>query len=183
MSVYVFRIFAVLQIRVAGRGPSLDDWVKYRINVVAVYKHKQSSSMTLPLSMLRGNGNGGVSGRGQQPQQQLTIWVPAKDAQCHCPKLRVGKSYALVGGRFSDTPPVSPASSLGRSPPTSVGSYPASPSNGAAPTWSLVLDARNGAAIRWNERVAQSIGEVGRMADQQRKCSINEARRSRSFTA
>ena len=148
MYIICYRLFAsVVQVRVGGRDLANKDWIKYRVNVLAVFKHIQSSSV--PLSMLRG-------GRTRSGMQQITVMIPIKDSLCHCPKLRVGKTYLLVGARQLDPAPAPPSSSSSSArPPVSA--------------WSLVLDAR-GSAIRWNERVAQSVSDAGRQADQQRMC-------------
>lgn len=51
----------------------MGDWIEYRINLVKVYKNGNSSPQT------------------------NSLWVPTKDADCKCPKLKIKSKYIIIG--------------------------------------------------------------------------------------
>ncbi|ESO98632.1 hypothetical protein LOTGIDRAFT_201560 [Lottia gigantea] len=56
----------------------VDDWVKFTINVLNSYKRGTS-----PIDRARRGGT--------------YLWVPKKDLQCKCPKIRLSRRYLIVG--------------------------------------------------------------------------------------
>lgn len=78
-SLYVFIIlillylFAAIQAEVVGRE-TLDDWVKFTVNINTVYKRRQQRI-----------------NRGEE-----IMWVPVQDLTCKCPKVRLHRRYLIV---------------------------------------------------------------------------------------
>jgi len=122
-----------VQAHVLSREAVGSDWLRFSINVLAVYKRPKDWPIRYTPS---------------------TVWVPAADLACRCPKLRVRKSYLLVGRTLTMTSGiVSGTTDRGRRTAADTGTRPADQG--------LVLD-RNGIAMRWDDAWAARLKQFAR---------------------
>ena len=68
-----FFVLPAIQAEVVGRE-TLDDWVKFTVNINTVYKRSQQRI-----------------NRGEE-----VMWVPVHDLTCKCPKVRLHRRYLIV---------------------------------------------------------------------------------------
>lgn len=133
---------AAMQVYVLSRVAVGTEWYRFTINVLAFYKRPKDWSTRYSPS---------------------TLWVPAADLACRCPKLRVHKSYLIVGRTMSpssagivpgpgDAADRQSAADRGRR--TAAGS-PRSNDQG------LVLD-RSGIAMRWDDAWVPRLKQFAR---------------------
>lgn len=67
---------AAVQVAVGARGEARGSWTRFPVAVLAVFR----------------------SGEERARRGSSTLWVPARDAACGCPRLLPGRRYLLLGG-------------------------------------------------------------------------------------
>lgn len=70
----VTSVVSVVQLKVIAKE-TINDWMKFTVNIVSIFK----------------------KGKDKIRRGEELVWVPLTDAQCRCPKLKVQKTYLVMG--------------------------------------------------------------------------------------
>lgn len=109
-----------IQAQVISREIVDGEWVKFTVNVINVFKR----------------------GKTKIRRNEQTVWVPASDVRCRCPKLKVDKTYLMMGNDviISQTPRVG-----------------------------IVIDS-NSVVMKWSDGLAKRLKIVMRSEDNGKRC-------------